>query len=387
MFWFVVGGILIALYFCRTQQCEERAIIAVLGDIGRSPRMQNHACSLIQHNLKVDFLGYRGSKPIDFLQHTDKVAFHFIDQPKKLSVGKLGYLIGGIARVLSQTCSVIYLLLILRKPRFMIIQNPPAIPTLFIFQFISIVRGIPLVIDWHNFGFTIMQVSGVSRKIVQLAESYERWAGKAARLHITVTKAMKEELNRWPVYGNVSVLYDRPPSFFKPLSNLEKQEFLNSIDFSNVELEKRECGSNPFVESNKLSQNRPAVLISSTSWTEDEDFSILLDALVLYETKYHPGLPKLCAIITGKGPKKDFYLKIVENLELKNVMIHTYWLEPEDYPTMLGCADIGISLHTSSSGLDLPMKVVDMFGVGLPVLALDFPWYENLTQPRRIGSR
>ena len=52
--------------------------------------------------------------------------------------------------------------------------------------------------------------------------------------------------------------------------------------------------------------------MSSTSWTKDEDFSILLNAMMQYEEKAVAAItkknkefyPNLLLIITGKGPEK-----------------------------------------------------------------------------------
>lgn len=84
--------------------------------------------------------------------------------------------------------------------------------------------------------------------------------------------------------------------------------------------------------------------------------------------------PHLFCIITGKGPQKPMYMGKIAKRNFKHVTIITPWLATEDYPVCLASADLGVCLHYSSSGLDLPMKIVDMFGCALPVCAVNYKW-------------
>lgn len=96
---------------------------------------------------------------------------------------------------------------------------------------------------------------------------------------------------------------------------------------------------------------------------------MLLQAAVLYDgIKQESGdaLPPLILVVTGRGPDKPFYLDHLRTMTLRNVAIRTAWLAPQDYASLLACADLGVSLHASSSDLDLPMKVSDMLGSCAP---------------------
>lgn len=64
------------------------------------------------------------------------------------------------------------------------------------------------------------------------------------------------------------VLYDKPADEFHPITLTKKNEFLQKL------AEKYNVS-----ESYSIISKRSGFIVSSTSWTEDEDFSILINAL------------------------------------------------------------------------------------------------------------
>jgi beta-1,4-mannosyltransferase len=261
-------------------------------------------------------------------------------------------------------------LLILIRPK-----NPPSIPVLAIAEIICFFRLTHLIIDWHNFGYSILALKlGDTHPLVRISKWYEMTLSRFAVYHFTVTNAMARILEKDFKIPLVLPLHDRPHSQFKPLQFSQRLAFLARLPETAVHL-------------SDLERGKMRLLVSSTSWTPDEDFSVLLSSLTTYSdmaTSTHPELPELLVIITGKGPQKEYYLQKVASLKeegkLEMITIKTAWLSAEDYASLLGAADLGVSLHTSSSGVDLPMKVVDMFGAGLPVVAWRFKALKELVK-------
>lgn len=223
--------------------------------------------------------------------------------------------------------------------------------------------------------------------IQNIVNKYEQAMAPLANGHLCVTKAMKDYLEsddgmRIAPSEIINVLYDCPPAMFKPLQLSEQHDLFQRLELNvkwTIALGENQTLMTEKVGGGKVISrpNRPALITSSTSWTEDEDFGVLLDALVRLDKTLKR---QVLVLVTGKGPMKAMYEEKISKLTLGNICIDTVWLEPEDYPKLLACADVGISLHTSTSGLDLPMKVLDLFGCKVPVCALGFDCLGELVQ-------
>ncbi|KAM6914430.1 chitobiosyldiphosphodolichol beta-mannosyltransferase [Lycodopsis pacificus] len=383
----------------RDDRTDRRVCVLVLGDLGRSPRMQYHALSLSKHGYHVTFVGFLETKPREDVLREEKIKMEPITEVRGVRVGPKVFRY--VTKVILQSLQLLHVLLKMETQSHILMQNPPGLPGMAVAWLVCVVRGSSFVIDWHNYGFTVMALSLGETPLVRLARWYEHVFGPLAAHHLCVTTAMKDDLqNNWGI--RATTLYDRPASVFRETPVKLQHELFFRLANTHPQFQSSRCEDEEEEEEEErtvfsvrdltddtvtLRAERPVLLLSSTSWTEDEDFSVLLEALEEYEgfIKGGASLPSLVCVITGKGPQKDHYRKLIDSLHLEHVEICTPWLEAEDYPVLLGSADLGVCLHKSSSGLDLPMKVVDMFGCCLPVCAIHFNCLHELVKHEENG--
>lgn len=175
---------------------RRNACIIVLGDIGRSPRMEYHAVSLLQENYNVDIIGYVETKPIEELHSAQpRCKIHELSAvPMTNLTPKLKL----IFKTFWQTLSLMIALVSIRRPQFLLVQNPPGIPTLVVCYFYCFLTRTKLIIDWHNYTYTILALGltgGEKNLFCRLAKRIERWFGSKADANFCVTKAMKQDLS------------------------------------------------------------------------------------------------------------------------------------------------------------------------------------------------
>jgi beta-1,4-mannosyltransferase len=223
--------------------------------------------------------------------------------------------------------------LLRRRPEIILVQNPPSFPALAAGWIAALLLGATLLIDWHNYGYTMLGLRlGRGHWFTRFAARYEGWMARRADLHFCVSDGMRADLEqRFGV--RAGVLYDRP------LDNPDGVETPPSA---------------------------PLVAVCASSWTEDEDMELLFDALELVDPRTFE------LYLTGDGPRRGGWEARIVALRRTGWTIRAGFLSGGEYRALLRRASLGLSLHRSSSGLDLAMKVVDLFGAGVPVCAFDY---------------
>lgn len=114
--------------------------------------------------------------------------FYFIDVPQTAAF---------LLKVVWQTLVLLWAILVKRKSNIVLVQNPPAIPTLAVCWFYCLLVNAIFIIDWHNYAYSILALTLSSNApLVKLSLLYEKFFGKLANINLCVTNAMKEDLNK-----------------------------------------------------------------------------------------------------------------------------------------------------------------------------------------------
>lgn len=147
------------------------------------------------------------------------------------SLPKIFYIFYALIRIVYQVLQLFFIL-VLGSYDYILVQNPPCIPLFFVLFLVKMVKSCQLIIDWHNYGYTILESCGTKAPICAGARLYELFFGKFGDHHLTVSHAFARDLASQlgvPV-TKVGVLHDRAvEGKFRAIDKVEKKAFLDRV--------------------------------------------------------------------------------------------------------------------------------------------------------------
>jgi len=329
--------------------------------------MRYHAHALAANGVDVDLVGLEGTPLPREITDDPRITVHRLATPRLKIRGELTgstYAVAGLFDAMRISFRLWRTLRRLTRPDLVLVQNPPAFPTLAVAWFSLKRRGVRFVVDWHNLGYTLLQLRlGQWHPAVRFARWFERRDARRVDANICVSRGLAAFLESRFGVKQAHVLYDRPASAFTAIDRADRERFRQAL-FARLGIRASTVG----------------FIVCPTSWTEDEDFDVVIEAVMRLEERirgWEAGssprrFPELVILVTGDGARRAEFERRFAGLPARRIQLRARFLEPEDYPRVVGSADLGLCLHRSSSGLDIPMKIADLFGAGVPVCALDY---------------
>lgn len=306
--------------------------------------MLAHAGCLLDAGYDVHLVGYDRTSLPPNLRGVHNLRVHALRDRGAAAGGGLGAALGTALRGIRLGWGLgKSLLRDIDSPSVLVVQTPPSLPTLPIAMLAAKLRGATLVVDWHNLGWTLLALRfGPGHPLVRLNKWAEIWLSRRAAIHLSVSQALADHLAKHGA-ANPHVLHDGPSSVraFQP----------GGVDLPNDRL----------------------VVVAPMGWTRDDDLPLLASAVELTSLRLEEleAERTLELVVSGTGPLRDEWRVKLEALGNDRVTIQARDVPSEEYPDLLASAHLGLSIHRSASGLDLPMKVVEFLAAGVPVLAMD----------------
>jgi len=335
-----------------------RALIVALGDLGRCPRMLNHARALRARGWAVTLAGYGPNPPPPDVAADPAVRVVALD--------------AGGARLARGLCRLAAL--VWRGAwTAIVVQNPPGFPALAAIVLAG--RGkTPLILDWHNLGGTLLALRPPPRRHGAALYAWcECRAARRADGHWAVSAALAGVT----VGARAVVVHDRPSRIFRAAAARAGAE--GAAD--RLSWWRRVLPHTP-------PPAAPCWVVAPSSWGPDEDGAAMLRVAQAWRNDGAGwgAAPRVALVATGIGPLQADFARAAAALTGGPVEIRTAWVPAAEYPALLARADAGLCLHCSSSGLDLPMKLADFRGAGRKALVRDYgPVLQEVFRPGADG--